>query len=140
MRELIGYLVACKGAGGADARTVARISQRFRRNQFLCKNLLRKDDRADHALIDHAMIDHDMIDPLIKDEEWIGADIAIGRMPSVTRTSTGNDLTDGILTDRAGAGSSLSGSLITIIYAREKFTDDAVEEIARAIPCFGVFD
>jgi len=150
MRELIGYLVARKGAGGADARTVARIPQQFLCNQFLCKKLLREDDRADHALIDRAMIDYDLIDALIKDEECIGTDIAIGRTPSVARTPTGNDLTDGILTDGAWtngawangawADSTRSGSPITIIYAREKFTDDAVEEIARAIPFFGVFD
>src|SRR5450432_587667 len=113
MRELIGYLDACKGAGGADARTVAVIPQQFLCNQFLCKKLLRKDDRADHALIDRAMIDRDVIDrdvidrdvidALIKDEEWVGADIAIGRVPSVARTPTGNDLTDGILTERAWA-------------------------------------
>jgi hypothetical protein len=143
MRELIGYLDAFKGAGGADARTAAVIPQQFLCNQFLCKKLLRKDDRAHHALIDRAMIDHDVIDALIKDEEWIGADIAIGRVPSVARTPTGNDLIDGILTHRAWApraDSARNGSPITIFYAREKFTDDAVEEIARAIPCFGVFD
>jgi len=140
MRELIGYLVARKGAGGADARTVARIPQQFLCNQFLCKKLLREDDRADHALIDRAMIDYDLIDALIKDEECIGTDIAIGRTPSVARTPTGNDLTDGAWTNGAWADSTRSGSPITIIYAREKFTDDAVEEIARAIPFFGVFD
>jgi hypothetical protein len=110
MRELIGYLVACRGAEEVDVWTAAGIPQRF-----LCK-----DDRADHALID---------------DESIAAGSAIGEAPSIART-----LTDDILTDRGLTDSVGTGSPITIIYARENFTDDAVAEIARAIPGFGVLD
>jgi hypothetical protein len=38
------------------------------------------------------------------------------------------------------ADSSRTGSPITIIYARENFTDDAVEETAGVTPTFGVLD
>jgi hypothetical protein len=50
MRELIGYLVACRGAEHAAARMAADIPQRFLRKQFLCEPFLCKGDRADHAL------------------------------------------------------------------------------------------
>jgi hypothetical protein len=46
MRELIGNLVACRGAEQAAARMAVGIPQRFPCKQFLCKG-----DRADHALI-----------------------------------------------------------------------------------------
>jgi hypothetical protein len=46
MRELIGYLVACRGAEQAAARMAVGIPQRFLCKQFLCT-----DDRADRALI-----------------------------------------------------------------------------------------
>jgi hypothetical protein len=46
MRELIGYLVACRGAERAAARRAVGIPQRFPREQFRCE-----DDRADHAPI-----------------------------------------------------------------------------------------
>jgi hypothetical protein len=38
------------------------------------------------------------------------------------------------------ADSARTGSPITIIYARESFTDDAVDETAGATPSFGVLD
>jgi hypothetical protein len=100
MRELLGYLVACKGDEEAAARMAAGIPQ-----QFLCK-----EDRADRV---RARID----------DESIGAGFAIGK------TATHNTIR-----------SAPTGGLITIIYARENFTGDVVEEIANAIPGFGVFD
>jgi hypothetical protein len=44
-------------------------------------------------------------------------------------------LTDSILTD-----SVRTSSPITIVYSREHFTDDAVEEVSGATPDLGVFD
>jgi hypothetical protein len=46
MRELIGYLVARRGAEHAAVRMAVGIPQRFLCKQFLCKG-----DRGDHALI-----------------------------------------------------------------------------------------
>jgi hypothetical protein len=115
MRELIGYLVACRGAEHAAARMAADIPQRFLRKQFLCEPFLCKGDRADHALID---------------DESISAGIAIGKAPSVLHTLTDNILTEGVRT----------GSPIRIVYSRENFTDDAREEVAGAIPDLGVLD
>jgi hypothetical protein len=120
MRELNGYLVACRGAEAAAARMAVGIPR-----SFLCKQFLRKEERADYVLIDHALID----------EESIGACIAIGKASSITHTLTNNNLIDRALTD-----SVRTSSPITIIYARENLTDDAVEEIARAIPAFGALD
>jgi hypothetical protein len=100
MRELIGYLVACRGNEEAAARMAAGIPQ-----QFLCE-----EDRADRV---HARID----------DESIGTGIAIGK------TATHDTVQ-----------SAPTGRLITIIYAREKFTGDLVEEIANAIPGLGVSD
>jgi hypothetical protein len=100
MRELIGYLVACRGDEAAAARMAAGIPQKF-----LCK-----EDRADRI---HARID----------DESIGAGFAIGK------TATHNTLR-----------SAPTEGLITIIYARENFTGDVVEEIANAIPGSGVSD
>jgi hypothetical protein len=48
---------------------------------------------------------------------------------------TNSILTDNVLTDSVG-----TGSPITIIYSRESFADDAIEEIASAIPDPSVFD
>jgi hypothetical protein len=100
MRELIGFLVACRGDEEAAVRMAADIPQ-----QFLCKEV-----RADRV---HARID----------DESIGAGFAIGK------TATHNNVR-----------SAPTGGLITNIYARENFTGDAVEELANAIPGFGVFD
>jgi hypothetical protein len=75
MRELIGYLVACRGAEGAAARMAVGIPQ-----QFLCEQSLCEEDGAQ------------------------------------------------------------TGTPITIVYAPENCTDDAVEETAGAMPSFGVLD
>jgi hypothetical protein len=53
MREIIGYIVARRGAEEASVRTDAFAPQRH--EQFLCKPLLRK-DRADDALNDDESI------------------------------------------------------------------------------------
>jgi hypothetical protein len=74
------------------------------------QQFLCKEDRADRV---RARID----------DESIGAGFAIGK------TATHNTIR-----------SAPTGGLITIIYARENFTGDVVEEIANAIPGFGVFD
>jgi hypothetical protein len=100
MRELIGYLVARRGAERVAARVAAGITQ-----QFLCE-----EDRADRV---HALID----------DESIGVYISIGKTAI-------RDTTDSARTD----------SPITFIYARESFTDAAVDETAGATPSFGVFD
>lgn len=99
MRELIGGLVACRGAGEAVVRVAAGNLQRF-----LCK-----EDRAYRV---HAPID----------DESIGVDVAIGKTA----------ISDTIRSAR-------TGSPITIIYA-ENCADDALDEIAGAIPGFGVLD
>ena len=113
MREMIGHLVARRGAEEAGVRTNAPAPRRCK--QFLYAQLLRKEDRADDALIDDKSID---------------ASIVIGKAPSIVH----------FLTDGARADSARTGSPITIVYAREIYTDDAIEEIAGAIPGFGVFD
>jgi hypothetical protein len=100
MRELIGYLDACRGAEEVAARLAAGIPQKFLRNE----------DRAYRA---RALID----------DESIGARIAIGKIA----------ISDTIR-------SVLTGSPTITIYARENFMNDAVEEIAGAIPGFGVLD
>jgi hypothetical protein len=115
MGELIGYLVACRGAEQVAARMAAGGPQQFQCRQFLRKRLLRKADRTDHALIG---------------EESIGTDIAFGKAPTIARPMTDDILTDGVR----------SGSPISVFYAGENFTDDAVEEVAGAMPGFGVID
>src|SRR5260370_29869698 len=84
MRELNGYLVACRGADAAAARMAVGISR-----SILCKQFLRKEERADYALIDHTVID----------DVSIGAWMAIGKAPSITHTLTDNNLIDRVLTD-----------------------------------------
>jgi hypothetical protein len=76
----------------------------------ISQQFLCKEDRADRV---RAPIDDDSI----------GAGFAIGKAAS-------GDTVRSAPTD----------SPITIIYARENFTDDVVEEIANAIPGFGVSD
>jgi hypothetical protein len=74
------------------------------------QQFLRKEDRADRVRAR-------------TDDDSIGAGFAIGRIAS------------------SDAARSLpTGSPITIIYAREDSTDDAVEAIAYPIPDFGVSD
>jgi hypothetical protein len=110
MRELIEYLVARGGAEAAEARMAAGTH-----HQFLCTQFPRKEDRSGHALIEG---------------ESIGAGVAIGKAPGIVRTPA-----DSVLT-----GSVLTNSPIIIVYPRARFTDDAVEEIAGAIPDFDLLD
>jgi hypothetical protein len=128
MRELMGYLVARNGGEDTAARMVAGIPQRILRGhlcrQFLCQRFRRKEDRADHAWIN----------------EPIGAGIAIGQAPGITHSPTDTSQTDAIVTDDIQADSVVAGSPITTIYSREAFMDDAIEEIAGAIPDLSLFD
>jgi hypothetical protein len=102
MRGLIGYLVAWGGAEQTVARSAAGALQ-----QFQCKQLRRK-DRAY---------------PTVLDGESIGADITLGKSPTIASA-----ITDDVLTDRVR-----SGGPITVSYAGENFTDEAA---AGAIPGF----
>jgi hypothetical protein len=126
MRELMGYLAARNGGEDTAARTVAGIPQRILRwhlYRFLRNGLRRKGDRAGHARgPDQAWIN-----------QSIGAGIAIGPAPGITHSPT--DTSDDMRAD-----SVVTGSPITIVYSRETFTDDAIEEIAGAIPDLGLFD
>jgi hypothetical protein len=119
MRELIGYLVAGKGAEQAAAPMAVGIRQRFPCKQFLYEQFLcKEEDRAHRA---HTAID----------EEPIGTGI------TCAGTAVGSS---GVLTESVQADSAPTGPPITIVYAREKFSHHAVEEITGAIPGFAVFD
>jgi hypothetical protein len=79
MRELIGYLVACRGAEQAAARMAVGIPQRFLCKRFLCKQFLCTDDRADHALIHDESIGAGIGIPIsivLAHESFTGATIA----------------------------------------------------------------
>jgi hypothetical protein len=120
MRQLIGYLVAFRGAEDAAARMAAGNSLRL-----LCKHFPRKKWKQRLCKGGHTRID----------DKSIGAGIAIGKASSITHAPTGSVLTDKVLADSAP-----TSSPITIVYARENFADEAVEEIAGTVPDLGVFD
>jgi hypothetical protein len=127
MRELIGYLVACRGAEDAVARMTAGIPQRILSKQFICKQFLCKESPAGRALIG---------------QESISSGTTFGKATGITHTPTDNILilADRVLTDSVRTDSARTGSPITIVYSRENFTGDAVEEPAGAIPDLSVFD
>ena len=100
MREWIGYLVACRGAEQAAARTAVDIPQRY-----LCG------------------------------EDW--AHRAYASMAALIGALDGFDAES---IPAAPTDSARTGTPITIIYAREKSADDAIEEIAGARAGLGVFD
>ena len=119
MREWIGYLVARGGAERAAARTAVGIPQRY-----LCG-----EDRADRA---HALID----------DASIGADttFAGAKFAGIALDGIGLDghVSESVSAERTPTGSARTGTPITIIYAREKSADDAIEEIAGALAGFGL--
>jgi hypothetical protein len=134
MRELMGYLVARNGGEDTAACAVAGIPGRILRRhlcrQFVRKRFLRKADRAGHAwTADRAWID-----------ESIGAGSAIGQAPGTTYSPTDTSRADAVLTDDVRAAGVRTGSPITIIYSRETFVDDAIAEIAGAVPDLSPFD
>src|ERR1700737_2622392 len=133
MGELLGYLAACRGAEQAAVPMAVGVPQKFRW----------KNERADpvHPTIgDESIgaamtfagiaIDKSAISHTFREypDDLAGTMDACGMMvsaPSIAR----------ILTHSAQ-----TGTPITIIYAREKFTGDTVEKFAGAIPDFGVSD
>jgi hypothetical protein len=112
MRERIGYLVACGGAEQTAARAAVGIPQRY-----LCG-----EDRAYRA---HAFID----------DASIGADTAVAGI-----ALDGIDVSESVSAECALTDSFRTGTPISIIYAREKSADDAIEAIAGVLAGFGVFD
>jgi hypothetical protein len=134
MGELIGHLVACTGAEQAAVPVAVGVPQQF----------LHKEDRADRV---HASVDEGSIRAAITfagiaiGNSAISETIreipdALGRMMGTCgRMMVSAPSSAHILTDSAK-----TGTPITIFYARENFTADAVEEIAGAIPGFGVLD
>ena len=117
MREWIGYLVACRGAERTAARTAVGIPQRY-----LCGEV--RVYRV-HAFIDDASI---------------GADTAIAGITFAGIALDGIDVSESVSAECALTDSSRTGTPISIIYAREKSADDAIEAIAGALAGFGVFD
>ncbi len=122
MRELIGYLVACGGAEQAAARMAVGIPRRY-----LCG-----EDRAYQA---QAFVD----------DASIGADIAFAGIGFAGigfagLALDGIDVPENVSAVCVPTDSARTGTPITIIYAREKSADDAIEAIAGALAGFGVFD
>ena len=117
MRQLIGCPAACGGVEDAVARMAARDSR-----IFLCE-----DDRAGRV---RAVIALDSIHapasiaPILTD-----APILADSVPTYSA------VTDSIQTDSVS-----NDSLITITYDRKNTSDAAVEDIAGAIPGFGLFE
>jgi hypothetical protein len=111
MRELIGYLVARSGAEDAAARMAAEIPARIPCRQFVCRGLLCKQFRC-------------------RGDRGLG----------IIQAPADNHPTNNIRTDNILADCVRTGSPITIFYSREDLSDDAIAEIAGAIPDPSVFD
>jgi len=123
MRELSGYLVAGRGAERAVLRGAVGIHRRFPSKQLLSEQLLCKR----HLCKRHrAHRDH-----VTSHGGQMGADFAFARI------TFGSTL---VLTESLPPDSAPTRTPITNIYAGEKFAEDAIEEIAGAIPGFGMFD
>lgn len=123
MRELGGYLVAGRGAEQAAVRGTVGIHRRFSSKQFLCEQFLSeqlpcKRHRAHR-------------DQVASYSGQMGAGFAFAGI------AFGSTL---VATVSHPPDSALTGTPITNIYAGEKFVEDAFEEIAGAVPGFGVFD
>jgi hypothetical protein len=113
MRKLSGYLVAGKGAEQAAARGAVGIHRRFPSKHFLSELLPCQRHRAHR-------------DQVTSHGRQMGAGIAFGSTL--------------VATESHPPDSTPTGTPITNIYAGEKFAEDAIEEIAGAVPGFGVFD
>jgi hypothetical protein len=134
MRELIGYLVACRGAEQAAVPIAVGVPQQF----------LHTGDRAGRV---HATIDDEPSRAAIA-----FARIAVGRgviSDSIREIPDDLGLMMGacrrtLMSARSSApiptDSARTGTPITTVYARENFTTATADDIAGAIPGFGVLD
>jgi hypothetical protein len=66
--------------------------------------------------------------------------LAIGAAPGIAHSPTDTSQADAIGTDGAQAESVRTGSPIAIVYSGDSFMDDAIEDIAGAIPDLSLFD
>jgi hypothetical protein len=66
--------------------------------------------------------------------------LAIGAAPGIAHSPTDTSQADTVLTDDIQAESVRTGGPITTIYSGKTFMDDAIEDLAGAIPDLRLFD